>query len=112
MPVSLQMATIRRLRAELSNLFTPSVDSVNKCANFNSPSNKKTNRYMISPPLDRYSGKVGQNRGKAGKTALTRRKSCPNGHHSNIAISRPEHKVRVILFHPKILLRDFAESYI
>ena len=113
MPVSVQMghsytsyintdhilAPIRRLRAELSNLFTPSVDSVNKCANVNCPSNKN----MISPPLDRYSGKVGQHEGKADKIALTRRESCPAGHHAaNMVIRRPkhssQHKVRITLF--------------
>ena len=132
MPVSVQMghsytsyintdhilAPIRRLRAELSNLFTPSVYIVNKCSNVNCPSNKKTDRCLISPPLDRYSGKVGQNtenRGNAGKTALTRRKSCPAGHHSNLEISRPHHqfknKVRVILFHSTIFMRDLLERY-
>ena len=129
MPVSVQMghsytsyintdhmlATIRRLRAELSNIFTPSVDSVNKCANVNCSSNKKTVRYMNSPPLDRYSKKVGQNTETVGKIALTRRKSCPAGHHSNKAVSRSkhsaQHKVRVVLFHLTMIMRYFAETY-
>jgi hypothetical protein len=89
------LAPIRRLRAELTNLLTQSVDNVNKCSNVNCPSNKKTDLFVIS-------GKVGQNTENAGKKALSRRKSCPAGHNSNIAISRPkhssQHKVRVILF--------------
>ena len=109
MPVSVQMghsytsyintdhilAPIRRLRAELTNHFTPSVDIVNKCSNVNCPSNKKTDLFVIS-------GEVGKNTENAGKNALARRKSCPAGQHLNIAISRPkhsaQHKVRLILF--------------
>jgi len=102
MPVSTQMGhsytsynftdhmlgPIRRLGAELSNLFTPhpskgSVDNINKCTNVNCPSNPKTGRPVIFQPAGRYSG-------NAGKTALTRRKSCPVGA-SNIVISRPWH---------------------
>jgi len=105
MPVSTQMGhsytsynhtdhilgPIRRLRAELSNLFTPrsskgSVDSVNNCANVNCPSNPKSDKNVIFQPAGRYSG-------NAGKTALTRRKSCPV-EASNIAISRPWHSSR------------------
>jgi hypothetical protein len=103
MPVSVQMghsytsyintdhilAPIRRLRAELTNLFTPSVDIVNKCSNVNCPANKKTSTFVISENIE-----------KPVNTALSRRKSCPVGQHSNIAISRPknssQHKVRVI----------------
>ena len=99
------MGHIRRLRAELSNLLTPrsskrSVDSVKKCVNVNCPSNQKTNRNVIFQPAGRYSE-------NAGKTALTRRKSCPVGA-SNIVISRPWHssqqKVRAISFQPRIIL--------
>ena len=122
MPVSVQMghsytsyintdhilAPIRRFRAELTNLFNPSVDIVNKCSNVNCPSNKKTDLFVTS-------GKVGQNTRNGGKTALSRRKSCPAGHHSNIAISRPkhssQHKVRVILFLPTMIIRNFAANY-
>ena len=78
MPVSVQMghsytsyintdhilATIRSLRAELTNLFTPSrtkesVEIVNKCSNVNYPSSKKTDLFVIS-------GKVGQTTENAG----------------------------------------------
>merc|ERR1712106_1197528 len=82
------LGPLRRLRAELRNLFTPrpskgSVDSVNECANVNCPSNPKSDKNVIFQPAERYSE-------NAGKTALTRRKSCPVGA-SNIVISRPWH---------------------
>merc|ERR1711892_1510071 len=82
------LGPLRRLRAELSNLFTPrtskgSADSVNKCANVNCPSNPKSDKNVIFQPAGRYSG-------NGGKTALTRRKSCPVGA-SSIVISRPWH---------------------
>merc|ERR1711892_1414041 len=102
MPVSTQMGhsytsythtdhmlgPIRRLRAELSNLFTPrppkgSVDSVNNCVNVNCPSNPKSDKNVIFQPAGIYSGNTG-------KTAPNRRKSCPVGA-SNIVISRPWH---------------------
>merc|ERR1711892_1111989 len=102
MPVSTQMGhsytsythtdhmlgTIRRLRAELSNLFTPrppkgSVDSVKNCTNVNCPSKPKSDKNVIFQPAGIYSG-------NAGKTALTRRKSC-SVEASNIVSSRPWH---------------------
>eukprot|EP00091_Calanus_sinicus_P004987 TRINITY_DN15346_c0_g1_i1.p1 TRINITY_DN15346_c0_g1~~TRINITY_DN15346_c0_g1_i1.p1 ORF type:complete len:253 (-),score=48.76 TRINITY_DN15346_c0_g1_i1:229-963(-) len=87
MPVSVQMghsytsyvhtdhilAPIRRLRAGLTNLFTPRGD---KCEHAH---------------CRRYSGKL-HKYWNVGKTALTRRESCPVGQqHLNMVVSRPQH---------------------